>query len=69
MEPWQTRHQASRAEAILARTVRAVAIVLTNIEQTGEWFGVVIRIARHLGSGPTYSPRGVRQADVDGGQR
>jgi transposase len=48
---------------------RAVRMVLETIEQTGERFGVITRVARQLGIG-TESLRGwVRHAEVDGGRR
>ena len=48
---------------------RAVRMVLETIEQTGERFGVITRVARQLGIG-TESLRGwVRQAEIDGGRR
>jgi len=44
-------------------------MVLETIEQTGESFGVITRIAQQLGIGGESLRNWVRQAQVDGGQR
>jgi transposase len=48
---------------------RAVRMVLETIEQTGERFGVITRIAKQLGIGTESLRSWVRQAEIDGGQR
>lgn len=48
---------------------RAVELVLTTIEQTGERHGVISRIARQLEIGPQSLSNWVRQAEIDGGSR
>jgi transposase len=48
---------------------RAVRLVFEMIEQTGERFGAITRVARQLGIGSESLRSWVRQAEADGGQR
>ena len=48
---------------------RAVRMVLETIEQTGERFGVITRVAHQLGIGHEALRGWVRRAEVDTGQR
>jgi transposase len=48
---------------------RAVQLVLTTIDQKGERYGVVSRIARQLDIGPETLRHWVRQVEIDRGTR
>ncbi|TDD27333.1 IS3 family transposase [Nonomuraea terrae] len=48
---------------------RAVRMVQEAVEQSGESFGVITRVARQLGIGAESLRNWVRQAEIDGGQR
>jgi transposase len=48
---------------------RAVRMVQQAIQESGERFGVITRVARQLGIGTESLRSWVRQAEIDGGQR
>ena len=48
---------------------RAVRLVMETIEQDGEEFGVITRIAHQLDIGPESLRKWVRRAQIDAGDR
>lgn len=48
---------------------RAVRMVQEAVEQSGESFGVITRVAHQLGIGSESLRSWVRQAEIDGGRR
>jgi transposase len=48
---------------------RAVRMVQQNIQESGERFGVITKVARQLGIGTESLRSWVRQAEIDGDQR
>ena len=62
----QQKHPSSRRYPPEVRD-RAVSLVLTTMQQSGEHHGVVTRIARKLDIGPETLRNWVRQAEIDNG--
>ena len=65
MEPWQTTIRLPKRYPPEVRE-RAVALVFSAMESTGERHGQVTRIARQLDIGPETLRQWVRQAEIDG---
>jgi transposase len=63
-----TKHPSSRRYPPEVKQ-RAIRLVATTIEQQGERYGVVSRIARQLDIGPETLRHWIRQAEIDAGTR
>jgi transposase len=63
-----TKHPSSRRYSPEVRE-RAIALVFSAMESTGERHGHVTRIARQLDIGPETLRHWVRQAEIDQGRR
>jgi transposase len=63
-----TKHPSSRRYPPEVKQ-RAIQLVTTTIEQQGERYGVVSRIARQLDIGPETLRHSIAQAEIDAGTR